>query len=298
MSSSKFSYHARFVGRRSVAGPLNDAGLSKVVADLNKGSGGSGDHGSGGPSSLRCNIEFGEKSLAVTYIRRDEGFESDGESTKSSSTEEVNNANGVSKGNGSAAGIDEKIIKDHVFKMGAGGDSPPMLVKSMDDSSSANSSGSDSDDNRRGRSSAAVGVTDSSSGASSQSASPVADLQKYKFDHRDDFPIGDVLICHTDKAFSRLVVWVVRTKIKPGSSSGGLEALVFECSGEDEVRELCSKFSEVSRRVKLERHRRRKSDGGSSVVTRSMDALFGKSGNGARKGQGGDKVKSVHMPSD
>ena len=53
---------------------------------------------------------------------------------------------------------------------------------------------------------------------------------------------------------------------------------MIECSTEEEVKPLYKKFLDFSKRSKLERHRRRKSDGG-SVVTRSMEAIF----NGGRK---------------
>ena len=125
-----------------------------------------------------------------------------------------------------------------------------------DDTSSANSSGSDCDD-----------LTKSTS--TSASASPTSDLAKYKFDHKESYNIHDVLICHTTS--NNHVVWVMRTK-------SGLEAMVIECSTEEEVKPLYKKFLDFSKRSKLERHRRRKSDGG-SVVTRSMEAIF----NGGRK---------------
>jgi hypothetical protein len=135
-----------------------------------------------------------------------------------------------------------------------------------EDSYSSNSSGgSDSETSDHNKS--------SSSGTSSPaaSASPTAELSPtagggcttagYKFDHLDTFAIGDVLICHTDRTSKACVVWVVRR-------SGTLEALVFDCLTEDNARQLYRKFHEVSKRSKLERHRRRKSDGG-SIITRA-----------------------------
>ena len=121
-------------------------------------------------------------------------------------------------------------------------------------------------------------VVSSSSGTSSKSISPTADLAKYKFDHKETYPISDVLICHTDQEYRTCVVWVIRSK------AGQLEAIVFECPSEEDVKDVYRKFLEVSKRCKLERHRRRKSDGG-SVMTRSVEALFKR----------GDKTKSVVM---
>ena len=121
-------------------------------------------------------------------------------------------------------------------------------------------------------------MVSSSSGTSSKSISPTADLAKYKFDHKETYPISDVLICHTDQEYRTCVVWVIRSKV------GQLEAIVFECPSEEDVKDVYRKFLEISKRSKLERHRRRKSDGG-SVVTRSVEALFRRS----------DKTKSVVM---
>ena len=89
------------------------------------------------PSSIlaRCSLEFGDRNLLVTYIKRDEGFESDGESTKSNDVIAINDQES------SCTNVEEKIIKDHVFKINPN-------VNSCHDhlSSSANSSGSDSSD--------------------------------------------------------------------------------------------------------------------------------------------------------
>ena len=244
-------------------GPLNDIGLSLVVTDLLS------ECTRKQHEEFRCSLELGDKNLVVNFIKRDEGFESDGgESTRSMSTEEVNNN---SKPNDIGTNsVEEKIIKDHVFK-----------IRNLEDTSSANSSGSDSDENSNSKNS----VT------SSQSTSPTSDLQKYKFDHKDAFPISDVLICHTDQEFSNCLVWVIRTK------SGDLEALVLECNGETEVKEVYRKFLEVSKRSKLERHRRRKSDGG-SVVTRSVEALFSRSKkSNSNNHDNNNKTKSIHLSS-
>jgi hypothetical protein len=111
----------------------------------------------------------------------------------------------------------------------------------------------------------------STSSSSSPSASPTAELQKYKFDRKESFPIADVLICHTDKRNLNCVVWVVRTPGGGPGSSGGLEALVFECFGEENVKELYRNFLEVSKRSKLERHRRRRSEGGGGFSNNNDD---------------------------
>lgn len=201
---TKYAQNAKFIGRKSVNGPLSDLNLASLLTDL--------QNKQNSSEELRCNLEFSDRYLLFTYIKKDEGFESDGESTKSNEAVKI------------------------VFN---------------DDSSSANSSASDSDELLK-------------STSTSASASPTADLAKYKFDHKESYAINDVLICHQASNF---VVWVIR------STGGQLEAKVIECSSEDEVKHLYKKFLDISKRSKLERHRRRKSDGG-SVVARSMEAIF------------------------
>ena len=235
MAESKFVYNARFVGRKPVEGPLNDFRLSEVVANFQAES--TKKAGTVVDTETRCNVEFSDKNLLVTFIKKDEGFESDTESAKS-----VENNPAVVAGDKSVS--DEKIIKDHVFRFTEPGG---------DDSYSSNSGGSGSDSETSDH-------NKSSSGTSSASSTPTAELSKYKFDHLDTYNISDVLICHTDKVYKNCVIWVIR-------KTGALEALVFECTSEDNARQLYKKFHEVSKRSKLERHRRRKSDGG-SIVTR------------------------------
>ena len=208
---TKYAQNAKFFGRKPVSGPLNDFSLAHLVSDLQ-----SEVQSKQTTEELRCNLEFSDKHLLITYIKKDEGFESDGESTKSA----------------------ENPVKISVFN------------NLNDDSSSANSSASDSDD--------------LNSKSNSTSASPTSDLAKYKFDHKESYNIQDVLICHTASNF---VVWVIR------DSNKDLEALVIQCSNDEEVISLYKKFLDVSKKSKLERHRRRKSDGG-SVVARSMEAIF------------------------
>ena len=232
MTDSKFVYNARFVGRKVVEGPLNDFRLSAVVSAFQTET----EKAGAGQDEIRCNVEFSDKNLLVTFIKKDEGFESDTESAKSVDQQPV-----LDK---SCAG-DEKIIADHVLRL------------SGDDSYSSNS-GSNSDSET-----CSDHNKSSSSATSSASSTPTVELSKYKFDHLDTYSINDVLICHTDKVYKNCVIWVIR-------KGGSLEALVFECTNEDNARQLYRKFHEVSKRSKLERHRRRKSDGG-SIVTRGSD---------------------------
>ena len=98
MGDTKFICNAKFVGRRSVDGPLNDYRLSEVVSSLQTEAKLEKVTATG--EEVRCNLEFSERNLLVTFIKKDEGFESDTESAKSLE----------------AAAGEEKIIKDHVFR--------------------------------------------------------------------------------------------------------------------------------------------------------------------------------------
>jgi len=209
-----------------VDGPLNDFRLSEVVAGFQ----GDVTKKTLSPDEIRCNLEFSDKNLLVTFIKKDEGFESDTESAKSVENQPVTAVNATED----KSGVDEKIIKDHVFRFSEPGG---------DDSYSSNSGGSDSETSDHNK---------SSSGTSSASSTPTAELNKYKFDRLDTYNISDVLICHTDKVHKNCVICVIR-------KSGSLEALVFEFVSEDNARQLYKKFHEVSKRSKLERHRRRTS---------------------------------------
>jgi hypothetical protein len=78
---------------------------------------------------------------------------------------------------------------------------------------------------------------------------------------KETYAINEIAFCHTDPSFQRIVVWVVRKKrsqrLSPSGAdtSSGLEAIVFECSSEENMKKLCQGFHETSRRVKLEQYR-------------------------------------------
>lgn len=266
MGDTKFVCNARFVGRRSVDGPLNDYRLSEVVAEtrLKK-----------GLDELKCNLEFSERNLLVTFIKKDEGFESDTDSAKSLEAAAASPEEKV------VPSSEEKIIKDHVFRFNESGE----------DSYSGSSDSETSDHNKTSSGSSSGSPSGSPSASSSASASPTAELHKYKFDHLDTYSISDVLICHTDKVYKNCVIWVIRR-------SGSLEALVFECTSEDCARQLYRKFHEVSKRSKLERHRRRKSDGG-SIVTRDFTAVSSRELNAKAKERANITINNIDAgPSD
>ena len=112
-NNTKYAQNARFVGRKPVTGPLNDLSLAHVVSELQaearKSSQLSGNHH--GPAAvaeeLRCNLEFSDKHLLVTYIKKDEGFESDGESTKSNEAVKIVFHDDTSSANSSGSDCDD-----------------------------------------------------------------------------------------------------------------------------------------------------------------------------------------------
>ena len=80
-------------------------------------------------------------------------------------------------------------------------------------------------------------------------------------DSREVYSVNEITFCHTDPSFQRVVVWVVKKKrplrhCSSGSDTkGGLEAIVFECSSEENMKKLIQSFHETSRRFKLEQYR-------------------------------------------
>lgn len=80
-------------------------------------------------------------------------------------------------------------------------------------------------------------------------------------DSKEAYSVNEIAFCHTDPSFQRIVVWVVKKRRTLGHCSygsdtaGGLEAIVFECSSEENMKKLIQSFHETSRRFKLEQYR-------------------------------------------
>ncbi len=236
-STPSFSCSARFLGRRALLGPL--AELSHVVSDLRteaakRGSGG----GHREPTDARCSLEISDQRLTLSLMQ-----------IGSSKRDE-----GFFESDDSDA--DKLVVKDHVLHSSG--------------ASSHEESGSDTDNDHKT-------LASSTSGASSQSASPTADMHmaKHSFTVGEEtsFALNDVVICHTDKETlgATVVVWVVRVGSGPLTT---LEAIAVDCADAVDAKELCRRYSESSKRSKLERHRRRKSDGGGGMVARGVEAIF------------------------
>jgi len=112
--------------------------------------------------------------------------------------------------------------------------------------------------------------------------SPATSTSKHEHDDtREIYAVNEVAFCHTDPSFQRIVVWVVKKRrsqrLSPSGTdtSPGLEAIVFECSSEENMKKLCESFHETSRRVKLEQYRhphRRKDTSPAPNRTQSSNA--------------------------
>jgi len=64
------------------------------------------------------------------------------------------------------------------------------------------------------------------------------------------FCIRDIVFCHSDAAFPRVLVWVVNGPRRPTPAC--LEALVFECRSEASVRRLSARYQDTSKRLKMQ----------------------------------------------
>ena len=76
----------------------------------------------------RCHLEFSDRQLTVTYIKKDEGFESDTESAKSVEPPSVVVADDEDEDK-PVSGVEEKIIKDHVFRYSESGKDTEKDIK-------------------------------------------------------------------------------------------------------------------------------------------------------------------------
>jgi hypothetical protein len=105
-------------------------------------------------------------------------------------------------------------------------------------------------------------ATETSKQPAPQSHPPSATTRKDEHeDSREMYSVNEIAFCHTDPSFQRIVVWVVKKK-RPHrhcssgcDTAGGLEAIVFECSSDENMKKLVQSFHETSRRFKLEQYR-------------------------------------------
>lgn len=296
------------LGRQPLAGALDAATLAALVRSLLPTTPGNRRQTSGYilrcqddalqfcPLSASALLQAPQQLLPSSTRRRhdDEGFESDDDSRSMTSDDTVSNSSSCC------------FVDDHVYRRGAvprpilpagstlaltpvvgagrGGALPSTSsTTSSVATDSANSSGaSDTDD------------VDTSTTSPTSVASLVKSLSLYQrtlpnpskdgaaFETpTETFSVNDVAFCHTDPAFPKVVVWVVKRRrnqtVSGDASSGGLEALVFECVNDRALRKLCEHFQEAIRRFKLEQYRhphRRKDFSPNSTVPLPKSQLY------------------------
>ncbi|XP_069679783.1 uncharacterized protein [Periplaneta americana] len=222
----------------------------------------------------------------------DEGFESDGDDDSASTRSLGSSADDTMSNSSSCCFVDDHVFKCHpntTTVATPGRPTPSTRATSSSTSScvssvatdSANSSGaSDTEDTSSPPtpSPTTVGTTSVSAIVKSLSlfqqrnsatavkptvptATTVVNSKDEHEDSRETYAVNEIAFCHIDPSFQRVVVWVVKKRrsqrLSPSGTdtSSGLEAIVFECSSEENMKKLCESFQETSRRVKLDQYR-------------------------------------------
>lgn len=268
--------------------------------------------------TLRCHdgLEFIKRPLHHKQQSKrhdDEGFESDGDDDSASTRSLGSSADDTMSNSSSCCFVDDHVFKCHpTAKTPNGRPTSSTRLTSSSTSScvssvatdSANSSGtSDTEDTSvpSTPSPTAVGTTSVSALVKSLSLfqqrnaaamvskpppppppplPPALATKDVHEELKETYAINEIAFCHTDPAFQRIVVWVVKKKrsqrLSPSGTdtSSGLEAIVFECSSEENMKKLCQSFHETSRRVKMEQYRhphRRKDTSPAPNRTRSSN---------------------------
>ena len=225
----------------------------------------------------------------------DEGFESDGDDDSASTRSLGSSADDTVSNSSSCCFVDDHVFKCHPNGTTTTSERPtpssrltpsstPSCVSSVATDSANSSGASDTEDisapstpspTTVGTNSVAALVkslslfqqrnttTEASKqpSPSSSQPSPATTSKDEHEDSREMYSVNEIAFCHTDPSFQRVVVWVVKKKRSRGHSSsgsdtaGGLEAIVVECSSEENMKKLVQSFHETSRRFKLEQYR-------------------------------------------
>ncbi|XP_064099169.1 serine-rich adhesin for platelets-like [Macrobrachium nipponense] len=252
--------------------------------------------------SERCQLQCDDERLQVTPIRRDEGFESDSESSGSTCDESFCSNQDIKMINDHVLRLDHLIHHDSAATSAAPFTSSSSSSSSSDDiSSSATSSGNESEDDTPRSTSECIGTSvqnsqsqvDASRGAPAVSGGN-AGGGCANTTIGDTFLMSDILYCHVAPATPRVVVVVVKD-----AGSSQVYAHVFQCLTEEAARALYAHYKEASNKYKLNRYRnsKRKTDpnsaespvGGGATVYKSgsisssshKDALYGKPPSGS-----------------
>ncbi|KAL1130003.1 hypothetical protein AAG570_012946 [Ranatra chinensis] len=92
---------------------------------------------------------------------------------------------------------------------------------------------------------------DTKSRTNGNDSNQVSKIRQPKFEAprtEESYPVGDVAFCHTDRLFPKILV----VAVKSDRLRAGLEAVVLQFRREDRLREICRKYNELRRRVKLD----------------------------------------------
>ncbi|CAL4083919.1 unnamed protein product, partial [Meganyctiphanes norvegica] len=244
---------AVYHGRRAVQGTQSQSTLTAIVDTIVR--------EDGEPNQLqpftkgvgkgeRCQVVVEEERFVVVggTVRgpggRDEGFESDSESSTGS-----NNCD-----DHCCAIHDIKVISDHVLRLDA------LLQQEAGDSGSAGfasasstSSSSSSDDASSATSSGAESEDDTPRQHKQQANSNGACCTGGTNIPGDVFLLSDILFCHVDAVSPRIVVLVVKD-----AGSSLINAHVYETSSDEQARTLYQHYKEASNKYKLNRYRNSK----------------------------------------
>ncbi|XP_068239760.1 uncharacterized protein [Palaemon carinicauda] len=279
-----FRCEAVYRGCRAVLGAQSSSTLTLLVEHLltphaNSQLANDGTHTYTKLRSERCQLQCDDERLLVTPIRKDEGFESDSESSGSTCDESF------------CSNQDIKVINDHVLRLDhlihheSTASAVPFASSSSssdDTSSSATSSGNESEDETPRSTSEGLGTSGQNShsqvdanrvspnvngggggggGVGSGSASGIGDI----------FLMSDILYCHVAPATPRAVVVVVKD-----AGSSQVNAHVFQCLTDEAAKALYAHYKEASNKYKLNRYRnsKRKSDLNSSDAPTNTATVY------------------------
>lgn len=223
---SECDCEAVLLGREPVQGTANADSLASLIRLLSR-------RGAAGRKyRLRCSRD----GLEIRPARRqdDEGFESDDDAVSHTSSDS-NSSNYC-------------FVEDHVLKSPL----PEPSGASSVATDSANSSGA-SDNDDADNSLTPQPPTTPTSQAPKPKKTAVDECLSREF-----YAFNDVAFCHTDAAFPKVLVLVIKKKSKlkkdDSNPTTGLEAVIFQCKSVENLREVCASYKEFSRRLKMDLH--------------------------------------------
>lgn len=282
--SSEYECEAVLLGRELVQGTANAASLAALVRILTRRNEVSRKYG------LRCS----RAGIEFIPVRRheDEGFESDEDTTSLGSSDDA------TSNSSSCYFVEDHVLKCTVPEVNVAFSAPSNVRDPSNSNSSnssvatdsANSSGASDNDDADTSITQTVAIKPSIQAVSKANVTVKSKKNtSEEYIVRELYFISDVVFCHTDPAFPKVVVWVVKKRSKqnrnsfsviPSDSGGGLEAIVFQCRSAENIRELCASYQEFNRRLKLDQqfrhpHRRKESSNEQSVVSRGSSSTDG-----------------------